>query len=186
MFKALGCVLDLGDLMMSSCHVYKFGTDLFAFFGGTLPETNSKRTWKWMVGILVTRFLLGWPIFRGYASLRNLEHWFVHNPRVKVHNPGRRLRPKLTPSKCGGVPFGDKMFQEVEGFWNEDLLIRHQIWTFHRTNVMITSSRWKFVFMLLQPLFCSFSLGIRIMTLWWCQSESAFFPFAKSGLMEGL
>ena len=29
----------------------------------TLPETNSKSTWKWMVGRL--NFLLGWPIFRG-------------------------------------------------------------------------------------------------------------------------
>ena len=30
----------------------------------TLPETNSKRTCKWMVGIH-TSFLLGWHIFRG-------------------------------------------------------------------------------------------------------------------------
>ena len=29
----------------------------------TLPETNSKSTWKWMVGRL-SRFLLGSPIFR--------------------------------------------------------------------------------------------------------------------------
>ena len=34
----------------------------------TLPETNSKSTWKWMVGILF-RFLLGWPILRCEVSV---------------------------------------------------------------------------------------------------------------------
>ena len=36
----------------------------------TLPETNGQfAPVKWMVGIL-SRFLLGWPIFRGYVSFR--------------------------------------------------------------------------------------------------------------------
>ena len=35
----------------------------FSLPEGTLPETNSKSTWKWMVGI--RSFPLGWPIFRG-------------------------------------------------------------------------------------------------------------------------
>ena len=43
----------------------------------TLPETNSKSTWKWMVGILIA-VLLGWPIFRGYVSFREgIFSWFV-------------------------------------------------------------------------------------------------------------
>ena len=33
-----------------------------------IPETNSKNTWKWMVG----RFALGWPIFRGYNLMQVL------------------------------------------------------------------------------------------------------------------
>ena len=35
----------------------------------TLPETNSKRTWKLMVGIFWL-LLLGWPIFRWYVGSR--------------------------------------------------------------------------------------------------------------------
>ena len=38
------------------------------FLLGTLPETNSKSTWKWMVGRLFSS--LGWPIFSGYVSFR--------------------------------------------------------------------------------------------------------------------
>ena len=37
--------------------------------GCTLPETNAA-PWKLMVGILVTSFLLGRPIFRCYVSFR--------------------------------------------------------------------------------------------------------------------
>ncbi len=39
-------------------------------FSNTLPETNSKSPWKWMVGSWNTTFLLGRPIFRGYVSFR--------------------------------------------------------------------------------------------------------------------
>ncbi len=71
----------------------------------TLPETDSKSPWKWMVGILVSFW--GWPIFRGFVSFREgrvtqdsyILNWNIHTQMLNVWHIYLDLQPQV-PKKC--------------------------------------------------------------------------------------
>ena len=77
----------------------------------TVPETNSKNTWKWMVGR--TSFLLGWPIFRSpnhqfYNWINSQKCWIPHPEFLTIRQIDSEtpyVAIVLLHSYCGPVQF---------------------------------------------------------------------------------
>ena len=153
----------------------------------------------WSTGILV--FFWGPAYFRGELLVfKNLEHWFVtiiHRSRSQNH-PGRRWKvPRFDRLDCCGrvCHLGAKCFKrwkvsEMKICWFDnksaqfigrmscdDYLI---CWKYVESGVYVVAAAFLLDFV--------FSLGVRIMALWWSgvSLKSGTFFFAKSVLMEGL